>query len=401
MVKRYNTCLSDIGLKNTKLKKFHIDGWGWSPEVAEELDNRFYMSHGLANPYGIIISPKQEDSSIYMPFHSFDVAIHKTIFKQYKNQIKDITAQCGLWFELDQEISAYRSPQDLLMIDYMRVNFTSVDRVMFAAKEQRTLIREFYDVKQAWSNVELREKIIESSQKNGDLRFRKFDIPIFPFSDVDNYYTVAFNGLFVLKNLNSEKPLLVHMDNKSSLSAEAKHTHIEYNIEDPQLLSYLYSNNIVSDKTKDFASQKVLLEIAKDYTLVKAALDNNEKTNIAKLSKTQKKGVVNQLLTDGLLPDEYFELERIINLLDNNEKKPSVISDCVRTLLLHPDPSLDNNQKLVIWKMLCKLNQTNPLLTYLFDKSSFYNQYAQWPKQLQIWVVELLLKHKNIYNQLI
>ena len=100
MVKRYNACLEDIGLTATKLKSFHIDGWGWSPEVAKEQDDRFYLSHGLANPYGIIISPKQENSSIYMPYHSFDVDIHKMIFSQYKEQIVDITAQCGLWFEL-------------------------------------------------------------------------------------------------------------------------------------------------------------------------------------------------------------------------------------------------------------------------------------------------------------
>ena len=60
MRKRYNECLTDIGIEPTKLKKFHIDGWGWSPEVAKEKDDRFYLSHGIANPFAIIVSPEQK-----------------------------------------------------------------------------------------------------------------------------------------------------------------------------------------------------------------------------------------------------------------------------------------------------------------------------------------------------
>lgn len=401
MVKRYNACLEDIGLTPTKLKKFHIDGWGWSPEIAEEQDDRFYLSHGLANPYGIILSPKQADSSIYMPYHSFDVEIHKMIFSQYMEQIVDITAQCGLWFELDQEISAYRSPQDLLMIDYINIGFTSVDRVMSAAQEQRALIRTFYDVPQAWSDPNLRNDIIASSQKNGDLRYRKFDIPKFPYLDVNNYYTVAFDGLFVLKNLNNSKPVLIHAGNDSKLSAEEKHTYIEYNIDDPQLLSYLYSNRIVSDQTEDADSQKILLEVVKDYLLVNAALEHDPEITISSLSKTQKKGVVNKLLKSGAALDDYFELEKIINQLDDKHGQVSSVSDNVRNLLLHPHKDLSANQKIVVWRLLCSLNQTNPLLSYLFDKSNFYTQFRLWPDQLQQWVVQQLLAHKHIYNQLI
>ena len=51
LVKRYNDCLEDIGLQRTELKEFHIDGWGWSPEIAEEQQDRLYLSHGAANPY--------------------------------------------------------------------------------------------------------------------------------------------------------------------------------------------------------------------------------------------------------------------------------------------------------------------------------------------------------------
>ncbi len=90
-VQRYNACLEDIGLQTTKLTEFHIDGWGWSPEIAEELQNKEYLSHGSANPYSVIISPEQQHCSLYYPYHSFDWDIHQQVFEQYAAQIADFS----------------------------------------------------------------------------------------------------------------------------------------------------------------------------------------------------------------------------------------------------------------------------------------------------------------------
>ena len=126
LVGRYNACLEDIGLERTALTEFHIDGWGWSPEIAEELQDKQYLSHGSANPYSIIITPDQQRGSLYYPYHSFDWDIHHQVFDKYAKQIADITTECGLWFSLDHDISTYRSPQDLLMIDVVKVQFLSL-----------------------------------------------------------------------------------------------------------------------------------------------------------------------------------------------------------------------------------------------------------------------------------
>jgi hypothetical protein len=402
MVKRYNSCLKDIGLTPTKLKKFHIDGWGWSPEIAEEQKDHLYLSHGIANPFGIIITPEQEDSAIYMPFHTFDRQIHKMLFKEYRTQIIDITATCGLWFELDQEISAYRSPQDLLMIDFIKINFYSVDRIMNAAKEQRALIREFYDIPQAWSNDELREKIIESSKKYGDLRFRKFEIPNMPFSEVENYFTLGFNGIYVLRSIKNEKPFLVFSNNSSKVSGDDTHGHIEFNITDPQLLSYLYNNDMISNGIGLLKEHPVLAELMKDYILLDAVVKFDSTLKYNELNKTQQKGVIHKILGEHLLPEVYFDLEKLCYSINNDEDLSKIsISEELQPFLLHPSDHLQNQQKEVIWHLLCSVNKHNPIITYLFDKSSFYNEYQNWPMQIQEWVIEQILEHKELFNELI
>ena len=55
LVERYNECLTKLGFLPTKLTHFHIDGMGWSPEIAEEKDNINYLNNGEANLHGILI----------------------------------------------------------------------------------------------------------------------------------------------------------------------------------------------------------------------------------------------------------------------------------------------------------------------------------------------------------
>ena len=181
LVERYNACLEDIGLEKTSLDNFHIDGWGWSPEIANEMDNKYYLSHyGPANPYAIILTPLQEDRPIYFPYHSFDRHMMKEVFKQCGNQISDLTTETAIWIDIDQEIMRYRSPQDLLMIESINLKFNTSGHLMKAAREQRELVRIFYDEENAWGDTELHRKIIQSCTQYGDLRFRSLDIPEIP-----------------------------------------------------------------------------------------------------------------------------------------------------------------------------------------------------------------------------
>ncbi len=288
------------------------------------------------------------------------------------------------------------------MIDYVKLNFFSVDRIMSAAKEQRSLIRDFYDKPHAWSDDELRQKIIDSCKTHGDLRYLKFEIPSHPFNDVENFYTVAFNGLYVFKKLRNGKPLLVHQASKSNLSGETEHGHMEYNIDDPELLSYLYNAGMISNDLTIYRDNPVLLDLMQEHLLVEAAAKLETPIDFSSLNSSQKKGVVNQLVKKNLLGDAYFEFERLINKINDKSTLSSYkIPTILRNYLLNPDPSLSSQEKIVLWQLLCNINGANPVLTYLFDKTNFYEQYKAWDESSQQWIINLILKHKHIFNQLI
>ena len=104
LAKRYNACLAMLGVTPTKLKTFSIDGMGWSPEVAVEKKENYYLNTGEANVNAIIISPDQKGKPAHMPSHSFDRDVMEAVFAAYGSEIRDITKDSALVLHLDQHL---------------------------------------------------------------------------------------------------------------------------------------------------------------------------------------------------------------------------------------------------------------------------------------------------------
>ena len=402
LVRRYNDCLKEMGMTPTELSSFHIDGMGWSPEIAEEQDNRYYLSHGMANVYGIIVSPEQKDASIYMPYHTFDWDLHQMIFEQYETQITDLTVQTGIWFEIDQDISAYRNPSDLLMMELIKVRFKTTQNLMKAAKEQKDLILEFNSGELAWMNKDLRERIIQSGRVYGDLRFRKFEMPVIQAAESDCFYTEAFEGAFVFHKQENRKPLIVLKANNSKVSGEQDMSHVEFNLSDPALLPYLYSENLVSNSLEYYFEHVHILDLQLEHLFAEAVFAFDPDLDIVKLNETQRKGVIGKLIAKDLLSDVYFELEQLIrNIKRSSSSEPHSVSEELLPYLLHPSRDLSKQAKIVVWHMLVHLKPYNPVIQYLFEKSGFYAAFNHWPENKQDWVVSELLKYKKLFYELV
>ncbi|MBI1286242.1 MAG: hypothetical protein GC178_01575 [Flavobacteriales bacterium] len=400
MQKRYNRCLEDIGIEPTKLKNFHVDGWGWSPEIAKEKDDRFYLSHGLANPFAIIVSPDQKDCPVYMPYHTFDWEIHRRVFENYALQIEDITSLNAIWFELDQNISSYRSPQDLLMMEVVNLKFNVAGDLATAAAEQKKLVGTYLTEPRSWMNAELREQIIASSKKHGDLRYRNLDMPDFPFSNLSSYYTLAFNGMFVFKKTAGGKPILIFEDNSSEMSGNGNHLHIEFNLEDKSFIPYLYNLDLLDSETDCFLDHIELLELQLEHMIVSAAMQLDETIPVDKMTRTQRKGLIGKLESASLLDENYFELEMVINKLVNGPDKVR-ISEKLNQYMLQPHVTTTPEQKTVLWHLISKVQKNNPVLQFAFDKTSFYQEYQTWKPPMQEWAIGCILRNRGIYAKLI
>lgn len=398
LVGRYNDCLKAIGLAPTSLERFSIDAMGWSPEIADEKKDNFYLSHGLANTYAILVSLDQKGLPVYFPVHSFDRRMMEKIFTDAEAQISDLLTEGGIWVEMDENIEHYESPEDLMMIDAYELRIRSTVNLPEAKREQAALIRQYYEEDRAWSDTALRSEIIRTSKEHGDLRFRQFDVPAIPFLEVQSFFTQAFGGVFVLRNVSDMDPLIVHASETAHNEQKVTPSgYRSYAISDPHLWSYLEEHGVYDIYMDELATEEGVsrLQRIKDLLLLEAIVDSADETaDLSYFEGPKRKMVVKRLSDLGLLKKTYFTADRLLRKIKRLEDTSTTrILKKERELLIRPNPEFPQNLRKLLWQMMMRRTSFDILRMYAHDRSEFFAHYQKWAKIKQEWAVAHLKKH--------
>ena len=387
LVERYNKCLVKLGFTETKLKTFHIDGIGWSPEIAEEKDDVNYLNNGEANPHGIIISPLQKGKPVYLPFHTFDRDMMKYVFKVHGEKIKDITRDCAICLDFDQGIDVFYEPLDVLKYNKVTVNFHLIDRLWYIQKEQLELVDRF-NTANNFIDENLHQELLDSAKAYGDLRDRDLDLHQLQYT-TDSFFTRSFGGVYLLRDFI--KPIVVFKDETWYKEAikDTNYDVLIYHISQPELM----------EKLRDH----LIIECDLEYVVTTKRYDRIKKFEMAQhLKKTQHP--VGDILSDPLLFKSYLNkldlkirkkvmsVEIYLEKLEtSNEFKIHDIVDAKLFDALHqPHSSLEAKHQDLIWKLLVNISEKDILFWYWYDKESFYNNFKTWDDSLKDWVVNTI-----------
>ncbi|MEW4925016.1 DUF6638 family protein [Algibacter sp. 2305UL17-15] len=387
LVERYNKCLVKLGFTKTKLKTFHIDGIGWSPEVAEEKENKSYLNNGEANPHGIIISPLQKGKPVYLPFHTFDRDIMKFVFKIHGIKIKNITRDCAICLDFDQGIDAFYEPLDVLKYNTITINFHLIDNLDKIKEEQLKLVEEFNRSNNFISET-MHQKLLDSAKKYGDLRNRDLDLHALQFT-TDSFYTRAFGGVYVLRDFI--KTIVVFEDEAWHKEAikDTNYDVLIYHISQPELM----------DKLRDH----MIIEYDLETEVKTERYDRIKKFEMFQhLKKTQHP--IKDILSDPILFKSYLNkldiksrkkvmsVERYLEKLEtSNEYKIADIVDVKLFEALHkPHSSLEAKHQDLIWKLLVNISPKDVLFWYWYDKEDFYANFEDWDDSFKDWVIETI-----------
>lgn len=387
LVERYNKCLIKLGFTETKLTKFSIDGIGWSPEIAEEKEELYYLNNGESNPHGIIISPLQNNKPVYLPNHTFDREMMQQIFKAYGNKINDITRDSAICIDFDQRIDAFYEPLDVLKYDTIHINFHLMNNLYHQQNEQIQLIEKFKQGNN-FIDEDIHLELLNSARAYGDLRNRDLELPAIDFK-VDSFYTKSFGGVFVLRDFIS--PIVVFEDKKWYKEAlkDTVHDVIIFHISQPELMEKLRDHIIIAYDLEDIV-------LTERYERIK-------KFEFAQhLKNTQHP--IKDILNDPLLFKSYLNkidvdarkkimsVERYLEKLEtsNQYKISDIVDDDLFEAMHEPHSSLHPKHQDLIWKLLVNISPKDVLFLYWYDKQEFYRLYETWDESLQDWVIETI-----------
>ncbi|WP_430411892.1 DUF6638 family protein [Kordia sp.] len=394
LVERYNKCLSFIGTAPTKLRSFHIDAMGWSPEIADEKDDFLYLNSGEANPNAIILSPKQNEKPAYTPFHSFDREIMNLVFKEHRDAIKDITRDAAICVDLDQYIDAFYEPEDLLKYNQITVDFTVVEDLYSIQQKQLKLVETFHD-DDNFLDESLHLKILASARKHGDLRSRTLEMESMSFK-TDSFYTRAFGGVFVFRRKGSGKNILIFESKEVADKVQTSSKTQGFHIEDGRFYSAL-------------AAEKMIV-LDPEHSVLSGYYERVQKIIFSKQLKNATHSL-HEILENSNVYKRYLnrftadsrKQVMILERLKENSKKENALdiegglTPEVLACIQIPTPELPMKEQELVWKLIVKTSPyKDPLFLYWYDKETFYSEYTNWDESYQDWVIKLI--KQNTWN---
>lgn len=387
LVERYNKCLVKLGFTETKLKTFHIDGIGWSPEVAEEKEDLQYLNNGEANPHGIIISPLQKGKPVYLPFHTFDRDMMKFVFKMYDEKIKDITRDCAICLDFDQGIDAFYEPLDVLKYNNITINFHLIDNLWHIQKAQLKLVETFNQANN-FIDENIHKQLLESAKTYGDLRTRNLDLNQLEYT-TDSFYTRSFGGVYILRDFI--KPIVVFEDNTWYKEAikDTNYDVLIYHISQPELMEKLRDHVIIEYDLEEVIKTK-RYERIKKFEMAQHLKKVQHPIKDILMDPILFKSYLNKL--DIKARKKVMSVERYLEKLEiSNQYKIADIVDLKLFEALHkPHSSLDAKHQDLIWKLLVNISEKDILYWYWYDKEAFYKSFKTWDDSFKEWAIETI-----------
>lgn len=389
LVERYNRTLGFIGIAPTTLSEFHIDGMGWSPEIAVEKGTQQYLSHGEANPLAIILTPDQQGKPLYAPFTSFDTDMITAYFETNLAQIADITRSAAIYLDFDQGLSTYQSPQDLLLIRTVTVRSSAGD-MSTEARRQAELVAIFMEKPLAWFDNEFRSLIIDSAKTHGDLRSRTAPKEL-EQRVPSSFYAAAFGGVFVLRAPSGNTYLVLE---NAKLPTDSRGKTVTMHLSDPELVEQLMGENLIDIDLRWYKEHPETLKHMLDFLQLELLSQEEQAVNLSLLNAAQIRQRFRQL--GNRIPAVYFELEQLVARLEAGyDVSYGDVSTNLARLLLHPHMTVKGPERDVIWQLLLRLNPVNPARLYRVDKALFFELYQGWTTTKQTWVSALLGQAKT------
>ncbi|MFL0101743.1 DUF6638 family protein [Tenacibaculum maritimum] len=391
LVERYNKCLLMLGLSETTLASFYIDGIGWSPEVAEEKKSTYYLNNGDANPHCIIVTPLQKGLPVYNPFHSFDKDLMKLVFKTYGEKIQDITRDSAICVDFDQEIDVFYTPLDILKYRDITICFRLIDDLDQAKEEQLKLIETFHE-ENNFINENIHQQLLDSGKRYGDLRDRDLTLEKITFK-TDSFYTKAFGGIYLLRDFLD--PILVFEEEKAYKEAvkDTEYQVLMYHISHAELVEKLRDHLIIECDLEEKMTLK-RYERIKKFLFSKYLKNTRHPIETILEDEMLFKSYLNKISIEAR--KEVMSVDRYLEKIkkDTKVQMHDIIDREIYFSLHKPHSSLGVKDQDLVWKLLVNIAPNDVLFLYWYEKEQFYKKYLNWSESMQNWVITTI--NKNI-----
>lgn len=196
LVARYNQALEGLSLKKVKLDKFRIDMAGFSPEVADALDDQQYLDPNGVNRRFIILTPEQIDLPVINTAFSNTEDLLYQFFEKNAKALFAITIKDVLYGEIEDSVFEVKDIEDLLSIEQVEFRVSTPTNLLGKTSELQLMIDRLLKEPEAWRDNAMLEKMAEHAKSTGDIRENAL-VPKEVIFRQNTFWTSHFGGVYI------------------------------------------------------------------------------------------------------------------------------------------------------------------------------------------------------------
>ena len=387
LVERYNRALKHLTGKTTKLKDFHIDLSGYSPEIGDELKDDIYLNPNGSNRQFILLTTAQKDAPLLNIKFSTSRGILQQFIETNEAQLFALTARDAVCGELQNSVYAVDTPAKLFDIRQITVEADTIGGHVADAGKLATLINRFRTEPDGWRDDLLVAEMITLAKKTGDVTRVPISLPAMTFAQA-NFWTSHFGGVYIFREV--KYPAAISTLPWASLGEVPIAQVMDLTLRN-QIADWLERNDlaepIVQARGMDAAA---VLRQKMDFILVEAA--DALGIEIGDARRTELRKIAYKLGTS--LPEEFLGLAALLRWVEGGGSWPKITSE--HPAYFYTLRGRAGKDRDLVNMLLAELSPMDVRQMFIMHKELFYALYARWSERKKTYVADFLAREYQV-----
>ena len=387
LVDRYNRALKHLTSQQTKLKDFHIDISGYSPEIGDEFGDPLYLNHAGVNRQFILLTTEQRHAPLLNTKFSTSRGILRQFIDENESQLFALTAKDAVAGELVNSVYDVTSPARLFDIRNISVEADTTSGTVRDAGKLADMVNQFKSEPDGWYDDVLIARMITLAKTTGDVARNPVRLTHMEFEQ-RNFWTSHFGGLYLFQD--AEHPALI-----STLPAQSLgEVPIKYAFDlraRNMIARFLELNGMVEPivKAKGIDAAAILRQ-KMDFIVVATAAEAG--IDLTGATRANIRRVARAHVTE--LPDEFRGLNALVNWAENGGQWPRIASD--HPAYFYTLRASDHKDRDLVNMLLAELTLLDVRQLFICHKELFYDHYAGWPEEKKSYVADFLAREYQV-----
>ena len=396
LIRRYNAALYEVCGFETQLPEFHIDCTGFSPEIAEEINDPDYLNPNGINKRFIIVSIHQEKLPVVRQHFSSTVQFLKEFMRDNRRELLTLSAQDAIYGELDNNIYKIESIADVVNADQVTVRVDTPKRLI---KTAMTLIKRIESLKaqdtDEWLRIENLSELADMTRQTGNIQHNSI-LPKVNQYHKQCFFTHHYGGLYVFKGYPEGQITIIHADDNLDTGQTSsdirfipmsKVKKVHKFLLDHQFIERLDNEGLLErkDRLRDKKFQVVADHLAMshgDSVIDDAVIKNYISKNFDQL------------------PDFFYKLYQLTTAIDRDDE----VDDRDEALIFYMsrvcDNQVGNTNFALLNHLIAHYTPFSYLRMFTFNRELFMEKMASCSESQRTYIESYLLEHKEVIESL-